>query len=250
MSYFGHVYPGLFHLLYGGIVLTWARGNRSDRELIALGSSKEIAFSAVYFFACFLLGIGIEGAGGVITYNDFFFQYSHQVSYVGYLVAGIVCVLELRGKLPRGAWKPSFAFAFFVEAWVMVGHLMMQKRVEATLHAIMVVMSLSIAYCLVMTAFSKQHGAFFQLCALGGILLKGLWFFYIAEIVYSGKFGIGGEEAHTGDLMATAGLMAVVCEAVVGLVLAVRCSNAQEEAVDLKPISPKEQEYVNVADRA
>ncbi|KAH9256268.1 hypothetical protein BASA81_005489 [Batrachochytrium salamandrivorans] len=249
MSYFGHVYPGLFYVCYATIMLCGARINRHDSKTVAFGSRKEMGFSALYFLACFLAGIGIEGAGGVITFGDFFYQYSHQVSYVGYLVAAVACVLELKGRVSRGTWKVTFAFAMLVEGWVMIGHLLMQDQPESTLHAVMVVMSVFISMCLFLSVFS-HHGVFFQSAALAGFLTKGMWFFYIAEVVYSGKYGDRGQHAHTGDIVATAGLMAVICQAIVGVVMAVHCGGDPPLPEDVvMTTTNKQDEYFQVPPR-
>lgn len=234
MSYFGHVYPGLLYVCYSAIMLCAARVNRRDRNSVAFGSRKEVGFSALYFLACFVVGTGIEGAGGVITFGDFFHQYAHQVSYLGYLVAAVACALELKGWVSRGTWKVAFAFAEFVEGWVMIGHLLMQTQPESTLHAVMVVQSAFIALCLLLSVFTS-YGAFFHSAALAAFLAKGLWFVYIAEVMYSGRYGERGQHAHVGDVVTTAGLLGVVCEAVVGAVMAVHCGGGGGDGDDPHP---------------
>jgi hypothetical protein len=96
---------------------------------------------------------------------------------------------------------------------------------------VLVNVSFGVAFMLGLSVVSREFELVFFGCALGLLLLKGLWFFCIAEIVYSGRHGYRGKLVNHEGAMAVFAVMAVVSEAVVGLALGCRRSeesNSQE----------------------
>ena len=48
--------------------------------------------------------------------------------------------------------------------------------------------------------------------------VQGIWFFVVARILYSGKWGFNGKDFMTGDIYSTAGVLFMVIGTLYGLV--------------------------------
>ena len=127
-------------------------------------------------------GFAIEAIGGVLHNGDFFLQFAHETMYSAFFVVGLIAILEARGSLPNDSWRLAIGFAFFVEGLVFYGHMLEQKGTEQMLHFVMVMFSWFTAACYLFSCLFKRH---FLPHVLGasGMLIKGIWFFVIANIL-------------------------------------------------------------------
>jgi hypothetical protein len=118
-SYFGHIYPALFCLFFVLWHLFVLRRN-STRGVASSENSKVV--TGLFLLALTLIAIGIEGVGGILYGKTFFFEFSHQASYLGFGLAGLAAIAEFKRWIPHNSWRLSLAIGFLLEGLVMLGH--------------------------------------------------------------------------------------------------------------------------------
>lgn len=206
-SLIGHVYPACFLLLFALYFLAACVHADTARSKVIVGT---------YLMSLTVVAIIIEGIGGVKTYNNFFFQYAHQVTYFGYHVAGVVSIAEAFTHVPDQSWRLTLAFAFCNEAVIMYGHAAMQHGTEAAMHVVSVYTAFIVAFFLIFGALmsDSKHAPTFHALMVGGVMFKGLWLLCIGYVVFSGAFGVNGEHMTMEHLFTYVGVLAVLCELV------------------------------------
>lgn len=129
--------------------------------------------------------------------------------------------MESYGKLPRDSFRMSLSMAFLVEGMTFYGHSLEQEMTEATLHRIMVTFSFGTAFFFFLAArFPTQ-----LLPQAAGIILmmtKGVWFFIVARILFSGIWGYNGMQFMAAMCWTVAGMLMVVMFALFGAFIAMR----------------------------
>ncbi|KAH9258591.1 hypothetical protein BASA81_003093 [Batrachochytrium salamandrivorans] len=235
---FGHVVPGIFYSLIAVILLGLTRANRGAYARFDFSPQAKMYLGWGMLITC-VFGISIEGIGGVLHNGQFLFQIAHESMYFGFAMAGLGCLLEASGRLPQSTWRFGFAMGFFVEGLVFYGHALEQQGVEQMLHMIMVLFSWMTSGCFLLgcwlaAAADGQSKALFVCHAMGlaMMLAKGLWFFIIADILYSGKFGVEGVDFMISDEYVYAGLLIVCLFGGVGGCLFLKPSGSYVEGED------------------
>lgn len=242
-SFIGHVYPAVFYFVLFFILLFSARKHGDDWKLAVRGSRRLKIIVGVFLLFISVLAIVIEGVGGVLTTSQgFFFQYAHQASYLGYLIAGFTALAEARGKVPEDSWRVALTIAFFIEGLIVVGHSHEQHGVEQEMHFLSSVLAWWIALSFFASSMWESKALLWHAFALGGIFVKGIWFLYVAYVVYSDAFGHMGSMYMHADLYVNFGLYVVFAEVVLGFSLAWNRNVKDGEAVD----SSKSAEYEQV----
>jgi len=161
---------------------------------------------------------------------------------------GITAFLEAKERLPEDSWRIALAFAFFVEGFIISGHLHEQHGIESVTHQISVYVAWWTALSLLISSLLESKMMLFHASAVAAILMKGLWFFYIGYVVYSGAYGPMGEGAMVPDLFTTAGLYAVICECAVAICLGIQSphNNNGNKMMDV-PSNNKGSEYEKIS---
>lgn len=225
---FGHVVPGVFYCVFALILLFITRQNRDDPKAALMGTRE---MRANFGWGCALTagtGIVIEGVGGVLHSGEFFFQFAHEAMYAGFFAVGVMALLESRGRMPNDSWRFAMAMAFFVEGLVFYGHSLEQKGVEQMLHFIMVLFSWFTAFSFFMACIFK-YSFLPHVLGSGGMFVKGVWFFIIASILYSGNYGEEGEDMMIATGYTLAGVTVTVLFSLIGCCLFGRSGGAYDD---------------------
>jgi hypothetical protein len=221
---FGHVVPGSFYIMVSITLFLWMwkmwRNNNSTTETDEIlyatnGGSQFLRYVGSSIFVVATTGFCIEGVGGVLRFGDFLFQTAHETMYFAFMMAGIVAILESKKRIAFDSWRLAMAMAFIVEGMVFYGHQLEQTMTEQALHYVMVQLSFFTAICFFWGTREPRsllpHGL-----ALVGMAVKGIWFFVIADVLYSGKYGHEGMNFMTGSVYMSAGLLLILVSAFYG----------------------------------
>jgi hypothetical protein len=139
------------------------------------------------------VGILLEGIGGLIATGNFFHQLAHETMYGSFLISGFSALLERTHRLPSDSWRVALVVAFIVEGIAFYGHQLEQEPVEAMLHLIM--FATSIITALLFLWSSREPTALLpHVAAVSGMIVKGLWFYVVANILYGGAYGVNGRD--------------------------------------------------------
>jgi hypothetical protein len=228
---FGHVVPGVFYCVIALILLFITRQNRDDPKNALTGSK---GMRAGFGWGCALTagtGCVIEAIGGLLHNGDLFFQFAHETMYGAFFVVGVMALAESRGRMPDDTWRFCIAVAFFLEGLVFYGHSLEQEGIEQMLHFVMVLFSWFTALSYVLACVFKRS---FLPHVLGasGMLAKGIWFFVIAHILYSGKLGDEGKELMLATGYTLAGASIIVLFSLIGCCIFAKPNGAYDEVED------------------
>ena len=154
-SAFGHIEPGVF-LIGMAMIMAFFRERHINRiAFLLLGMS--------------VTGVVIEMIGGMITFQNPFFQVDHIIMFGFFSVSAIamVCVPQ--------QWEDFFGLAFVNEGFVFLGHALQQSNEEFWLHLVLVILAWSTAFFY----FWRMY-----VYAESGMFAQGLFFFVITYDVF------------------------------------------------------------------
>ena len=228
---FGHVVPGTFYIIMGLLLVCWTRYNLHGGDLATNGGAQFLKIFGWSVMGVATTGFLIEGLGGLITVGNFWHQLAHETMYGVFLVAGVAALLESAGRMPYDSWRVAMAVAFVVEGVVFYGHHLEQEPVEGGLHYIMYCLSLLTALCF-LWASRDASNVLAHLMATAGMVAKGLWFYVVANILYSGKYGENGRDYMVAMAYTQVGLVVCVVMSAFGcLFVGRRAEYASENVV-------------------
>merc|ERR1712098_206288 len=103
-----------------------------------------------------------------------------------------------------------------------------QRDTEQTLHLIMVSLSWLTSFCFLMSGVYPRTFVPFVMGNIG-MLVKGLWFFVISDVLYSGKWGDVGINYMPAMAYVVAGMILMLVSATVGCCLFCRPSGYYDD---------------------
>jgi hypothetical protein len=222
---FGHVVPGTFFLVMALGLMFWTRQNRHLGDVATNGGS---SFLKVFGWTVMIIattGFLIEGLGGLIHAGNFWHQLAHETMYGVFNLVGAAALLESVSRLPFDSWRVAMVVAFTVEGISFYGHHLEQELVEGTLHYIMFCMSLFTAACF-LWASREPASLLPHLLAVAGMCCKGLWFYVVAHVLYSGLYGENGHDFMVATSFTYAGMVLALVLGVFGCVFVGKTSSA------------------------
>jgi len=172
-------------------LLLWSRQHRNSGDLATNGGAYFLKFFGWAVITVASTGFMIEGLGGLIHLGNFWHQLAHETMYGVFLLVGFAALFESSGRLPYDSWRVAMCLAFGVEGSAFYGHQLEQGPVEAMLHFIMFLTSYLTALSF-LWASREPSSLLPHLFGVGGMITKGLWFYVIANILYSGEYGVDG----------------------------------------------------------
>jgi len=230
----------VFYSLFALILLFYVRQNRENPSLAVTGSKETRATFGWGVAIAAGTGFAIEAVGGILHSGEFFFQLAHEAMYFAFLIVGLTAVLESRGKMPNDSWRMAMAIAFFVEGLVFYGHMLEQEGTEQMVHFIMVMFSWFTAFCFVVSVYFSSS-LVPHVFGTTGMLAKGVWFFIITDILYSGKYGDEGQNYMLATGYTVAGVLITCLFSFVGCCMFSKPLGAYDDLM----VSPEETKPVD-----
>jgi hypothetical protein len=140
----GHILASSFFLAVGvGYLLLDLRRTRNlrpgqffcDRHVPERDPNVLRVLGIVMGFAA-VVGSISEGMGGVVTFQDFFFQLLHETLYLAFGFAGLVTYLESKRRVPMDSNRVSMAIALLLNYLMMSSHSAMKTgSIDGSLHS-------------------------------------------------------------------------------------------------------------------
>jgi len=198
----GHIVPGTallclaLYLLF--VQVSLHRGKYSKSRLILLGG---LGYTAL---AC--VGMGVEIYGGA-QYGRPFQAKEHITMYALFAFAGGIHVSEAVGRLPDETWRASLGLAMLGVGLLFFVHSQMQlmeehNPVESFVHWLLAMNYFATASCFFLSWGLEQWRSGFLLTAVAGVLHQTFWFYFLADVLYSGEYGDMGMHLPMGDATA------------------------------------------------
>lgn len=179
----GHVIPGSFFVGFGLFFLILATRRLSKADSVGefcethvpekdLGLMKRIGILVI---VCTVIGILVEGIGGMFTWGRFFSNMQHITLYTLFLFSGIVGLMEAVQWLPPDSFRAGVAFALFSEALIWHEHSLMKMNfVDQQIHALASISCLGSGVCMAFSIVRPNNLAAY-IASFLFMLWHGLW---------------------------------------------------------------------------
>lgn len=112
-------------------------------------------------------------------------NYQHATMYLGFVLAGIVDLLEWKGRLPPASGHVALVGALVLEALLFLGH-PNPPGLDRTVHHLLVYTILLGAVMLLLEL--RYRSAFFSLGKAFALILQGTWFWQISYLLFRGDY--------------------------------------------------------------
>ncbi|CAK0738288.1 hypothetical protein CVIRNUC_001021 [Coccomyxa viridis] len=151
-------------------------------------------------------------------------DWQHSAMYMAFLLSGVVDLMAYKlpeGVLPEGIEHGFLGTAFLVEGMLFAFHLK-GSSLDMSLHMLLVLLVFAAALAcyaeMGVASPSKSAGALLPTLRAMLVMLQGIWFIQIAEILYTGK--IAWDPGYHGSTMLVPVVFVAWLMAVTGLTLA------------------------------
>ncbi len=208
-SFFGHVYPGIYCMIFAVIFWMTSSDHRRFNETMGRFLIGMSSFSIVLETVCAHLA-GVE---------FFWFKLTHLCCYFGYFVAGVNLTL-LADRLPEKMGRIFTAIAFLLEG----GILMMLSShwfhvMEEQIEYVLGVQGLMMCALVLAHTMDEKREDLWRVLVIWCAFWKALTFVFDAFVVYTGTYGVDGKEYQTHHLYPSMAILAVIAEILTTLLM-------------------------------